>query len=417
MRTAPPPPPARPGRRAAALTALAWSLAALACRGGPSPGDTGPEGSRAGSSGANAAGPAALAGGSARPTPPYAPPPAESDGWGVASADTVGLSIDRLRALDGAVRDGAFPKVTSVLVAREGKLAYEAYFNGTSLTTLLDTRSATKTITGMLVGLAVDRGYLAVEAPVMQFFADKRPVAEPDPRKEKITVEDLLTMSSPLECDDWNDFSRGNEERMYLIEDWVKFALDLPIKGYAPNKRPADSPHGRSFSYCTAGVVTLGAIVERAAKAPLSEFATSSLFSPLDIEHASWKRSPLGLAMAGGGLGLRARDLLKFAQLYLDGGTWKGARVVPEAWVKRSIEPRARIDEKTEYGYLWWLRSFRSRGRSLDAWYMSGNGGNKVVVVPALRLAAVISTVNYNAKGMHDSTDRMLEDYLLDAAN
>jgi CubicO group peptidase (beta-lactamase class C family) len=336
--------------------------------------------------------------------------------WPLASPESVGLQAARLRDMESAIREGRFKKITSVLVARHGKLAYELYSEGTSASDLMDTRSATKSITGMLVGIAIDRGILALDSRVLRFFPHKQPILNPDPRKEAITVEDLLTMSSILECDDWNDFSRGNEERMYVVEDWLRFALDLPVRGF-PSwvKKPADSPHGRSFCYCTAGVFVLGQVLARATKTPVEELARESLFRPLGIDRVDWKLSPLGEAQTGGGLGLCSRDLLKLAQLYLDGGAWEGRRIVPEAWVHRSTEPHARIDGKTEYGYLWWLRRFGSGATAFDGYYMSGNGGNKVAVFPEADLVVAITSTNYNTKGMHEQTDELLSDYVLAA--
>jgi CubicO group peptidase (beta-lactamase class C family) len=338
-----------------------------------------------------------------------------AEGWVTASPGEVKLSPARLQALDAAIRSEAFKKITSVLVARHGKLAFEAYVDS-SAAALQDTRSATKTVTGMLAGIAIDKGLLkGLGAPVLPFFPDKHPLQNPDPRKEQITVEDLLTMSSLLECNDWNDFSRGNEERMYLIEDWLQFTLDLPIRGFMSGQGPKDSPYGRSFSYCTAGVFTLGQVVARASGQPVNAFADKVLFSPLGIERAEWPFSPLGLAQTGGGLRLRSRDLLKLVQLYLDRGVWNGVRVVPEAWVEASTKPHARIDEETNYGYLWWLKSFKSGGQAFPAYLMAGNGGNKVVAIPALDLAAVITSTNYNTKGMHEQTDKILTEYILPA--
>lgn len=329
----------------------------------------------------------------------------------------VGLGEAPLQTLANAIGSGEFQKIGSILIARHGKLVYETYFDGSDATSIMNTRSATKTVTSILIGIAIDKGFLAsVDARIMSFFADKQPVQYPDPRKEKITVEDFLTMSSLLECDDFNMFSRGHEERMYLMEDWVQFTLDLPIKGFpAWTTRPEDSPYGRSFSYCTAGAFTLGAVLERATGAPVPEFANQHLFAPLGILSAEWQFSPLGTAMTGGGLGLTSRDLLKLGQLYLNGGTWNGTCIVTKTWVEQSIRPHAQVDDETEYGYLWWLRRFACRDERVFAYMMQGNGGNKVAVFPTLDLAVVITSTNYNTRGMHEQTDRILTDYVLAA--
>jgi CubicO group peptidase (beta-lactamase class C family) len=344
-------------------------------------------------------------------------PEATGDQWRTAPAAAHGLNRERLQVMERAIQDGEFVKIGSVLVARNGQLVYEGYFDGLGRDVARNTRSATKTVTGMLVGIAIDRGHLSgVDTPILPFFPDKQPVQYPDPRKEGITVEDFLTMSSLLECDDFNSFSRGNEERMYLVEDYVQFTLDLPIKGFPSwATKPADSPYGRSFSYCTAGVATLGAVLERATGSSVPDFAAPYLFGPLGITVAEWQFTPTGTAMTGGGLGLRPRDLAKLGQLYLDGGVWNGQRIIPEQWVHASTQPHAQIDDETEYGYLWWLRSFASGGRKHAPYLMSGNGGNKVAVLPDLNMVVVITSTNYGAKGMHEQMDRLLSEYVLAA--
>ena len=323
------------------------------------------------------------------------------------------LDMAKLQAMQSAIDAAQFVKIGSILISRNGKLEYEHYFAGDA-DTLRNTRSATKTVTSMLVGIAIDQKRLGgVSTRITPFFAGKRPFRNSDPRKDQITVEDFLTMSSKLECDDWNQYSSGNEERMYVTEDWLKFVLDLPVRGYAPwVMKPKDSPYGRTFSYCTAGVFTLGAVVSRATKLRADRFAQRYLFDPLGITQLKWQYSPLDEPMTGGGLEMRSRDLLALAQLYLNHGEWNGKRIVSDAWVRTSTAPHAQIDDETKYGYLWWLKDFAGA----SAFYMSGNGGNKIAAFPALDMAVVITTTNYNARGANEQTDKLLTDFIVPAA-
>jgi CubicO group peptidase (beta-lactamase class C family) len=326
------------------------------------------------------------------------------------------MSGKPLRDMEEAIRAGQFKKIASVLVARGGRVVYEGYFDGDA-STLRDTRSATKSITSALVGIAIAEKKLnGVNARVLELLTERaRKMQNPDPRKDKITIEDFLTMSSPLECDDWNDASRGNEERMYVIEDWAQFILDLPVRGRNVGEKAEAPKYERNFSYCTGGVFVLSEVLQKATGLRTDRYAQEKLFGPLGINDEQWVYSPLNIPETGGGLRLSSRDLLKIAELYRNGGVWQGSRVLDEAWVKVSTQSHAQIDDQTEYGYLWWLKTFKSGGKDRPAYYMSGNGGNKVAVFPALDMAVVITSTNYNTRGMHEQTDKLLTDYILAA--
>ena len=334
-----------------------------------------------------------------------------------ASAEENGVSSEKLHSLETAIRSGEFKKIGSVVIARHGKLIYEAYFDGDAAT-LRDTRSATKSITDILIGIAIkDKKLSGVDARVLAWLPERaQRMQNPDPRKDQITVEDFLTMSSPLECDDWNDASRGNEERMYVIEDWAQFILDLPVRGRMHVGEKAEAPkYGRYFSYCTGAVFVLSELLQKVTGQRTDHYAQQKLFGPIGITDAQWVYSPLNIPQTGGGLRLSSRDLLKVAELYRGGGMWQGTRIVDDAWVRTSTQPHAQIDDETEYGYLWWLKTFKSGGAGYPAYLMNGNGGNKVAVFPALDLTVVITSTNYNTRGMHEQTDKLLTDYILAA--
>ncbi|GAB5349996.1 serine hydrolase domain-containing protein [Alteriqipengyuania sp. 357] len=317
--------------------------------------------------------------------------------------------------LDAALEGDRFAGTTSVVVMQDGEVIAERYLDEGGAQALRNTRSATKTVTGMLAGIAVGEGKLARDTRIRTLFPERTP-ANPDPRKEQVTVEDLLTMSSIAECNDSNAYSRGNEERMYLIEDWVGFYFDLPVKGFAAwDTKPEDSPYGRSFAYCTAGTVTLGAAVEKATGQQLEDLAQDRLFGPLGVDAVSWQFSPLGLAMGGGGLELTSRTLGRLGQLFLDEGRAGDRQVLPRDWVESSMTPQVAIDDGRgfEYGYLLWIQPFSVGDTGVRARLMNGNGGNKVIIQPETNSVTVITTTNYGQRDAHAKSERLYETAIL----
>ncbi len=324
-------------------------------------------------------------------------------------------SPETSRALSAAIEAGNYQTVTSVLIRQHGAVIYEGYFNGTDATTRHNTRSVTKTINGMLLGVAIENGAIdGVEAPVFSFFKDKKPILHDDKRKGDIVIEDLLTMSAPLECDDWNQYSRGNEERMYLIEDMSRFYLDLPMRGYPVwSKPPEQRPLGRAFSYCTAGANLVAKIVERASGDNIEAFAQQHLFSPLGVDAVHWPRTGTGDIMATGGLELTSDTLARLGELYVQNGTFAGKRILPEDWVVASIAPRARVDDDTLYGYLWWLEDYVVDGVTHRVAFMNGNGGNRVMILPDHGIVVVITKTDFGRRGMHDAAQALFEDFIV----
>ncbi len=318
-------------------------------------------------------------------------------------------------SLTAEIENGDYKTVTSVLVYQRGNILFEDYFNGADASTLHNTRSATKTVASMLVGAAISDGLIAgVDVPVTSFFPELQPLKNPDPRKDEITIEDFLTMSSLLECNDFNNFSRGNEERMYLVENWVRFTLNLPIKGFeAWVERPNQNEYGRTFSYCTAGAHTLGQVVARASGGGLDEYANQRLFKPLGITRTGWQRTGLDKAVAAGGLGLSTRSLMKLGILFADGGAFEGEQILPKRWIDESLKTHVLAGRGMEYGYLLWKKPAQINDRDIMTNYMSGNGGNRVVFLPEEGVVIVVTKTDYGSRGMHEDAERLVNDGIL----
>lgn len=344
----------------------------------------------------------------------YAKPPALADSWATARARDVGMDeavlaklVQRLSDADPSVRRPAL--IHSLLVARSGKLVLEEYFFGFDRERRHDIRSAGKTFGSVLLGAAMRRGAkVAPETPVYDVLAGMGPFANPDPRKARITVAHLMTHTSGLACDDNDEKSPGNEDTMQSQKgqpDWWKYTLDLPM---------AHEP-GTRYAYCSANSNLVGAVLKTATKTSLPELFDRWVARPLEFSRYDWNLMPTGEGYLGGGAFVRPRDLLKVGQTYLDGGVWRGRRIVDSSWVERSTRPYMKINPETtgldkdvfgefygegEDAWAWHLNQLKSGERTYREYEASGNGGQLLMVIPDLELVVVFTAGNYRQGGI-----------------
>ncbi|HEX3860876.1 MAG TPA: serine hydrolase [Stellaceae bacterium] len=328
-------------------------------------------------------------------------PPVRSDGWLVAAPEQAGMDAKILCGI--GPRFAAWPDANAhaVLVARHGKLVYERYFAGADqiwgqpIGTVTydaekrhDLRSITKSVTSLLVGIALDHGWLkSLDAPVLSFLPEFSDLSDPD--KEHITLRHLLTMSSGLAWDESRPYSdpTNSERQMDAAADPYRYALAQPMA----------APPGTIYNYCGCSAALLEDIIQQTASRPLDGIAKEFLFDPLGISDVEWTRFPNGDVLAHGGLRLRARDLAKLGQLVLKRGDWNGRRIVSTAWIDQATAPQINGESIYFYGYQWWLgRSLIAR-KEIDWIAGFGYGGQRLYIVPKQDLVVVVYSGAYGA--------------------
>jgi len=315
-----------------------------------------------------------------------ASPPDTGGSWVTASPSEVGLKAAPLAAMVKAIERGDYQKIHAVLLVRGGRLVLEEYFGGYSREKLHPIRSATKSIGSVLVGIAMDKGLIpGADEPVWRYFKD-RTLAWGD-RAGALTIKSLLTMTSGLDCDDHSDDSFKCERGMRRAENWVDFALGLPMA-----HRP-----GEHWAYNSATLILLSEIITQTSGLSVPRFAERYLFEPLGIKEFKWCFSPKGRAWMAGSALMRPRDMARFGQMCLNKGVWNNRRIVSEKWLSESTRRHSHSEFGMEYGYLWWRGRYAVGGRSLEAFWAEGNGGQVIFVCPALDLVAVFTAGNYNS--------------------
>jgi CubicO group peptidase (beta-lactamase class C family) len=357
--------------------------------------------------------------------------------WPVSAPSAVGLDAAALEALDADLASGKYGLIDSMLVIRCGRQAFERsyahdydkiygerarktgplnhdlhgpynyfstqfhpYYKHSDLHTM---QSVSKTFTSITMGVAMQRGDFRVDldVPILRYF-DGYKIANLDDRKRRITLRNLLTMSSGLE---WHedlayDDPKNSADVMEATSDWVQYVIDQKMV----------SEPGTVFVYSSGGTELLAYIFKKVTGRNVDDYAAEYLFQPLGM-HYFWKHTPLGLPDAEGGLYVASRDLARIGLLFLHGGVWEGKQIVPADWIKQSVAPAISTGRGGwKYGFQWWLVPYGKAGEKL-AWSARGFGGQQLILVPEYDLIVVFTgwdILPSSEKYKHDQLERIL---------
>ena len=253
---------------------------------------------------------------------------------------------------------------------------WHPFYHGTDMHSM---QSVSKTVTSVIFGVAITRGDFkaGLNTPILKFF-DVARVKNVDDRKRRMTLMDVLTMTTGL---NWNeevpyDDPRSDSSLMEATDDWVQYVIDKPM---------AEEP-GKVFNYSSGATELLAYIFQKETGQDIDAYGEKYLFAPLGIKH-HWKRTYLGVVDTEGGLYLSGGDLAKIGYLYLHDGLWDGKQIVSQNWVKESVQPSIDAEEQFRYGFKWWLYPLNGR----FVWMARGFGGQELMVFPEENLIVVFT--------------------------
>lgn len=281
-----------------------------------------------------------------------------------------------------------FRNVESFTVYHLGEIKFEKYYHGTQRDSLHHIQSQTKSVVSLLLGIAIDKGFITNEKEqVAKYFPDH--FNANDSLKNSVTIRDLITMSAGFDWEEMNPVNdpKNNNTQMYRGGHWLDYALSRPM---------AAKPF-TSFKYNSGCPMIVAGIIEKATKTPLDQFAEKYLFKPLGIENYRWLKDSSGFCHAGGGLYLKPSDVLKIGIMVLNNGSYQGKRIVSRDWLDRSCTPLFTTEFNSKgYGYFWWVKDMATNNdRSTKVVSAEGAGGQSLFIIPEHGLVVSFTEHNY----------------------
>jgi CubicO group peptidase (beta-lactamase class C family) len=322
---------------------------------------------------------------------------------------SVKMSQDTITKLIKIINSTPPNDFRGLIVIKDNKLVVEEYFNTFWRETIHDIRSAGKSVTSLLLGIAIDKGLVkSTEQSVYGFFPSPKFTQPKTDGHRNIKIKHLLAMSSGLSADDDDDNSPGRTGNWLTEDHWVNFANSLPMI-FEP---------GQKFVYNDICPMLVGAIIEVTSGKKLSDFAKENLFSPLGIKDNYWYTAPNGSTVPMGNLYLSTLDFAKLGQLVINKGQWQGKKIISSTWINEMLTKQLDIDDGVAngYGYFWWRATKNVNSKKYDCIYASGNGGNVLFIVPSENLVVCLTSSAYGQRYGHRRSRNIFE-YVLRSLN
>ncbi len=322
--------------------------------------------------------------------------------WQSRTPEAQGMDSERLAQMFEVIQEDDM-RLHSLLIARNGYLVTEAYWPPYGPDDVHTIESNTKSMIGTLIGIAMDQGNLqSVDQKLVDFFPE-RTIQNLDEQKKTITLQNLLSMTPGLSCQDLSSDGQG----MFRAEDWTQYLLDLPVT----------NPPGTRWIYCSGAAHLLSAILQEATGMDTRGYANTHLFKPLGIREVpekDWSSDPSGVTNGVAGLYLTPRDLAKYGYLYLKRGNWNDQQVVPTGWVDESTREQAYIGSDNyvggldrRFGYMW------SIFPDLKYYGYLGMAGQGLFVLPEQNMVIVFT--GSLPVGKEAALLRLVNDYIIPA--
>lgn len=340
--------------------------------------------------------------------------PTDNDAWPSDHLTNVGLNQTSLEDMLNE-RDMETLNIHSILVLKNKKLVFEEYFSGRDSQnnyydydrdTPHEMFSVTKSVTSLLIGMAIEDGFLgSTDDYLVTYLPEHADLFNAD-EKANLTVFHALTMQAGIQWDEFISNSTNSSYQFKQAEDPIRYVLGLP---------QVQTP-GTTFTYNTGLTSVLGETLSAAVNQDVDDFAQENLFTPLQIENATWESHSSGHIFTGTGLRLTPLSMTKIGQLFLDNGSWEEEQLIPASWITESSQSHVVLSDTftaDAYGYLWWLREFQlSDGTLTPAIYAAGFGGQLIYILPEEDMVVVLTAGNFQGQNPDIYHTLMSEDII-----